>query len=95
MGWQLSFWLIAGGLYALVNGFGNWDRWEDLAFWTRFHASINVSTGISMLLGAIGIMVVHARLRWIVLISAAAAAVLGTSLIGGALLGTIPCDGPT
>ncbi|PYT31742.1 MAG: hypothetical protein DMG57_04055 [Acidobacteria bacterium] len=93
--WRLSFWLVVASIYALSNGLGDWDRWQDLAFWTRLHASIDVGTGLSMLLGAIGLMVARGGLRTVVLINAAAPALLGVSLIAGALLGTIPCTGPT
>jgi hypothetical protein len=92
--WRLSFWLIVAGIYGIATALG-WGRWEDLAFWTRAHASVELSTGLSMLLGAIGLLVFGTRSRWVVLVCAAAPALLGASLIGGSLLGGIPCTGPT
>ncbi len=93
--WRVSFWLAVAGFFGIYNGVDDWGRWHDLAFWTRFHDSIDLGSGLSMLLGAIGLMVVRSGSRTLVLISAAAAALLGASLIAGALLGTIPCTGHT
>jgi hypothetical protein len=93
--WRLSFWLAVAGIGAIYNGVGDWGRWQDLAFWTRFHASIDFGTGLSMLLGAIGLMAVRSGARTVAMVSAAAAALLGASLIAGSLLGTIPCTGHT
>jgi hypothetical protein len=91
--WRLPFWLAVAGVYALYSAF-SWGRWPNLALWTRVHASIDVGTGISMLLGAAGLMLAaRTGLRTVALISGSAAALLGVSLIAGALLGTIPCTG--
>lgn len=90
--WTLPFWLAAAGVYALYTGF-TWGRWQDLAIWTRVHVSIDVGTGVSMLLGAAGLLAARSGLRTAALISGSAAALLGVSLIAGALLGTIPCTG--
>jgi hypothetical protein len=47
-----------------------------------------------MLLGAAGLLLAaRSGLRTVALISGSAAALLGASLIAGALLGTIPCTG--
>ena len=91
--WRLPFWLAVAGVYALSSAF-SWGRWQDLALWTRVHVSIDVGTGISMLLGAAGLMLAaRSGLRMVALVSGSAAALLGVSLIAGALLGTIPCTG--
>ena len=91
--WSLPFWLAAAGVYALYSAF-TWGRWQDLALWTRVHVSIDVGTGISMLLGAAGLLLAARNgFRTAALLSGSAAAVLGVSLIAGALLGTIPCTG--
>jgi hypothetical protein len=91
--WSVPFWLAAAGVYALYSA-SRWGRWQDLALWTRVHASINIGTGISMLLGAAGLLLAaRAGLRAAALIGGSAAALLGVSLIAGALLGTIPCTG--
>jgi len=91
--WGISFWLAAAGVFAIYNGL-DWGRWQDLALWTRVHASIDLGTGLSMVLGAIGLLVTRRGLRTVALISAAAATLLGASLIAGSLCGTIPCTGP-
>ena len=90
--WRLVFWLIAASVYALFTGF-HWGRWQDLALWTRVHASIEVSTGLWMLLGGVFLVAAHSPWRALILITALAPAVLGVSLIAGTLLGTIPCTG--
>jgi len=91
--WSLPFWLAAAGLYALYSAF-TWGRWQNLALRTRVHASIDVATGISMLLGAAGLMLAaRGGLRATALLGGSAAALFGVSLIAGALLGTIPCVG--
>jgi len=91
--WSLPFWLAIAGVYALYTGF-TWGRWQDLALWTRVHVSIDVGTGVSMLLGAAGLLLAaRSGLRTAALIGGSAAALLGVSLIAGALLGTIPCTG--
>ena len=89
----MPFWLASAGLYALYSAF-TWGRWQNLALWTRVHASIDVATGISMLLGAAGLMLAaRGGLRTVAVLGASAAALFGVSLIAGALLGTIPCVG--
>ncbi|HKX00246.1 MAG TPA: hypothetical protein VJN43_21075 [Bryobacteraceae bacterium] len=93
-GWGISFWLAAAGVLAICNGAGEWGRWQDLAIWTRVHSSIDFGAGLTMLLGAIGLLVVRKGLRAVVATSAIAPALLGVSLILGALCGTIPCTGP-
>jgi hypothetical protein len=91
--WRLPFGLSVAGAYALYSGF-TWGRWQDLALWTRVHASVSVGTGASMLLGAAALLfAARNRLRPAALIGGSAAALLGVSLIAGALLGTIPCTG--
>ncbi|MGC1586072.1 MAG: hypothetical protein WA791_10270 [Rhodomicrobium sp.] len=91
--WRLPFWLAVAGVYALYSAF-SWGKWPNLALWTRVHASIDVGTGISMLLGAAGLMLAaRTGLRTVALISGSAAALLGVSRIAGALLGTLPCTG--
>ncbi len=90
--WRLSFWLIAASVYALYNGF-TWGRWQDLALWTRVHASIDVVAGLSMLLGGIVLVAMRSPLRAPVAIGAVASGVLDVSLTAGTLLGTIPCTG--
>ena len=91
--WSLPFWLAIAGVYALYSAF-TWGRWQNLALWTRVHVSIDVGTGISMLLGAAGLMLAaRGGLRTVALLSGSAAALFGVSLIAGALLGTIPCTG--
>jgi hypothetical protein len=91
--WRLPFWLAVAGVYALYTGF-SWGKWPNLALWTRVHVSIDVGTGLSMLLGAAGLMLAaRSGLRTVALVSGSAAALLGVSLIAGALLGTIPCTG--
>ena len=90
---RVPFWLAAAGIYALWTGF-TWGRWGDLALWTRVHVSIDAGTGVCMLLGAAGLIwAAQGGLRPVALISGSAAALLGVSLIAGALLGTIPCTG--
>ena len=91
----MSFWLAAAGLYGIASGVGYREPWAILAFWTRVHAVIFAGAGLLMLLGAIGLLVFRGRLRWLVWGSAGAAALFGTSLIAGTLLGAIPCEGPT
>jgi len=91
--WSLPFWLAAAGVYALYSPF-TWGRWQNLALWARVHVSIDVGTGISMLLGAAGlVLAARAGLRAVALLGGSAAALFGVSLIAGALLGTIPCVG--
>ena len=50
---RVPFGLAAWGAYALYSAF-TWGKWQDLALWTRVHASINIGTGVSMLLCAAG-----------------------------------------
>ena len=91
--WSLPFWLAIAGVYALYGAF-SWGRWQNLALWTRVHVSIDAGTGILMLLGGAGLLLAaRSGLRTVVLLSGSAAALLGVSLIAGALLGTIPCTG--
>ena len=91
-GGRLSFWLIAGSIYALYNGL-HWSRWQDLAPWTRVHSLIDVCTGLVMLLGGLALMLVRSPWRPAILSGTLAPAVLGVSLIAGTGLGTIPCTG--
>jgi hypothetical protein len=90
--WRVPLWLTVAGAYALYTAFA-WGRWQNLALWTRVHASIDVGTGISMLLGAGLLLAARSGWRAAAIFSGAAAALLGVSLIAGALLGTIPCTG--
>jgi len=91
--WSLPFWLAAAGVYALYSAF-ILGRWQDLALWTRVHVSIDAGTGISMLVGAAGLLLAaRGGLRTVALIGGSATALFGVSLIAGALLGTLPCTG--
>ena len=90
--WRVSFWLVVASIYALYNGF-DWKHWQDLAIWTRLHASVEICTGLSMLLGAVALFVVRSPLRALIRTIALAPAVLGISLILGTWAGTIPCTG--
>jgi hypothetical protein len=90
--WRIPLWLTVAGVYALYTAFA-WGRWQNLALWSRVHASIDVGTGISMLLGAGLLLAARSGWRAAAIFSGAAAALLGVSLIAGALLGTIPCTG--
>jgi hypothetical protein len=90
--WRLPFWLFAGSIYGLSSGF-SWGRWEDLALWTRLHASIEVSTGLLMLACGVALAATRSPKRAFILIGALAPALLGISLVGGTWLGTIPCTG--
>jgi len=91
--WRVPFWLAVAGIYALYSAF-TFGRWQNLTLWTRVHVSIDAGAGLSMLLGAAGLMLVaRGGLRPVSAVSAFAAALLGVSLIAGALLGTIPCTG--
>ena len=92
--WRIAVWLLAGSIYGLYNGL-HWSRWQDLALWTRVHASIQGVTGVVMLLGAVAWLGAPGSWRPLILISAAAPAVLGLSLIAGTLSGTLPCTGAT
>jgi hypothetical protein len=93
--WRPSLWLAAAGVLAVCKSFGVWVDWEDSSFWTRLHSTIGLGTGLAMLLGAIGLLAVRGGVRWLIVVSAIAAALLGMSLVGGVLAGTIPCSGPT
>jgi len=88
--WRLSFWLIAGSIYAVSTGLG-WGRWQDLALWTRVHSSIDVATGLCMMLGGVSMILARRYVRSLIVIGAVAPALLGISLIAGTCFSTIPC----
>jgi len=92
--WRLSFWLIAGSIYALYSGL-HWGAWQDLGYWTRVHVTIDVCAGMAMLLGGVILLAQRKPWRGLVLFAAASAALLGVSLIAGGWFGTIPCAGVT
>ncbi|MGA2131873.1 MAG: hypothetical protein ABSH50_06250 [Bryobacteraceae bacterium] len=89
---SLSFWLIAGSIFALYNGL-RLGRWQDLASWTRFHVTIELVAGACLLLAGIVLLVAQSPGRPLIVVSTLALAVLGVNLIAGTLLGTIPCTG--
>lgn len=93
MDWSVPIWLTVAGIYALFTGL-TFGPWRNLALWTRVHVSIDIATGVAMLLGALALFLTsRGVLRPLAIASGCAAAALGVSLIAGALLGTIPCTG--
>jgi len=89
---RLPVWLLVAGVYATYSGFA-WGRWQNLAQWARLHASVDVATGLVMLLAGIAWLAMRTPIRAIAIIGAWAPAVCGLSLAAGTLLGTIPCTG--
>ncbi len=85
--------MVLGGVYACYTAL-SFGRWGNLARWTRLHYSIDLATGVAMVVGALVLFLAsHGSFRAAAVLGGSAAGVLGLSLIAGALLGTIPCSG--
>ncbi len=61
--WRSSFWLGAASIYAVSVGAAYGKHWDNLAFWTRAHASLDLCTGFWMLVGALALILVRTGVR--------------------------------